>query len=303
MDFEISELLGQKESESLDFKERFPDNTVDLIHDILCLANSQTQNNSYLIFGVSDNGEVVGTESDPNSKTQAHIYDCIRQSFFNHIPDISLTVHLIGENSVSVLTIKNRPQKPYFLTKDKTHGNKTIRAGVVYGRLGDTNIPLKDTASDSYIERMWRERFSIDITPLERLNIYLDEPSNWKRTGHLENFFFETHPEFQLISSSDEDKPFKEDFTEKFPDKKAFRLDIQAKYNTTTIGEYTLIACDGYRCHLPLPEPYLIGGKRKWRVSRNSNVYKISRLFPQYCDLDETLKRLEIVLFDVNNLT
>lgn len=303
MDLDISELLGRTESESLDFKELFPANTVDLIHDILCLANSQTQSDSYLIFGVSDRREVVGIENDPNSKTQAQICDCIRQSFFNHIPEISLTDHLIGENSVSVLTIKNRPQKPYFLIKDKTHGNKTIRAGVVYGRLGDTNIPLKDTASDSYMERLWRNRLRIDLTPLERLNIYLDKPSNWIKVGGLDDFFFKPFPEFQLISSKNEPKPFKEGFTEKFPDKKAFRLDFEARYNATTIEEYTLIACDGYRYHLPLPEPYLIGDKRGWRVSKNSNIYKISRLFPQHFDLDETLQRLEIVIYDVEDLT
>jgi len=59
------------------------------------------------------------------------------------------------------LQILNTSKKPYFTLKDFLVGKALVRAGVIYTRLGDTNIPLKETAPEDHIEIMWRERFGI----------------------------------------------------------------------------------------------------------------------------------------------
>ena len=138
----IYQLLHCDESESLDFKECFHSDTVDFIHDILCLANSYTDNDRYLVFGIKDDKTLVGVEND-KKKNNAQIQDMLRQANFNRIPSVNLEYMDIQGHKVAVLTIRNRPDKPFYLTKDKKVGKRTIRAGVIYTRLGDTTSHSK----------------------------------------------------------------------------------------------------------------------------------------------------------------
>ena len=53
---ELSERLdnffSDEESEILDYKEKYHENLAELLHDILCLANSDGKENKKLIFGI-----------------------------------------------------------------------------------------------------------------------------------------------------------------------------------------------------------------------------------------------------------
>ncbi len=295
---ELKQLLEEQESDYLDFKQQFPEDNIDLIHDILCMANVISEKDRYLIYGVTDDGVIVGIENDPNKKTQANILDYVSQSNFNRIPRIRLQDFQLDGHVIATLIISNRREKPYFLTKDKTHNKKTIRAGVVYSRLGDTNVPLKKSSTESKIEHMWRERFRLDLSPAERLSYYLDDPENWKKIDGVNNYHYVPFPEFQLIASREEQRPFKVEWTEKFPDKEAFRLEMDAIYHSTILERHTIIECDGGRYYLPLPQLDVVNDVQKWRIDKNSPIYRISRLFRQCQDLDETMNSIGIVIID-----
>jgi predicted HTH transcriptional regulator len=76
----LSNLTSQAESEFLDFKEIYTDFKA-YIHDILCLLNSNSNSDRYIIFGVRDGSrEIVGIENDPNRKKwkENNISDFIR---------------------------------------------------------------------------------------------------------------------------------------------------------------------------------------------------------------------------------
>ena len=49
---------------------------------------------------------------------------------------------------------------------------------------------------------MWRERFGLDMPPLERVKRYLDEPDAWSHLiesdGSDANFYYTVFPEFTL---------------------------------------------------------------------------------------------------------
>lgn len=51
---EIRDLLQRPESEWLDFKLKYHDNTATFLHDVLCLANAYSENDRYLVFGVAE---------------------------------------------------------------------------------------------------------------------------------------------------------------------------------------------------------------------------------------------------------
>lgn len=45
--------------------------------------------------------------------------------------------------------------------------------------MGDTNIPLKESASEAQIELMWRDRFGFGLPSLERMKRLLDDFEDW----------------------------------------------------------------------------------------------------------------------------
>ena len=59
-------ILSRREDDYWDFKEKHHSNTADLLHDIICMANSRADRDAYIIYGVVDKtGNVIGVESDP----------------------------------------------------------------------------------------------------------------------------------------------------------------------------------------------------------------------------------------------
>jgi hypothetical protein len=107
------------------------------------------------------------------------------------------TVAVMG-HEVDVLTIKNRPDKPFFVTADKDYRGQKIRAGVVYTRIGDTNVPLNESASEEAIELAWRERFGLGLSPMLRAFRLLEEPDKWQEIGGESYFYHQDFPEFTV---------------------------------------------------------------------------------------------------------
>lgn len=155
---DLQSIIAQKESEWLDFKRGFHNNTAKLLHDILCLSNALHNGDRFIVFGVANNKTVFGVENDSNKKTNGDIYDFLRQMHFNRIPQAELTFHPLNGHEIGLLCIKDSPHKPYVVQQDFQRDKTLVRAGVVYTRLSDTNIPHNESAPEDRIERMWKER-------------------------------------------------------------------------------------------------------------------------------------------------
>ncbi|PKA06383.1 ATP-binding protein [Leptospira harrisiae] len=196
---ELIELLREEESTYLDFKEFHSENFIDLIHDILCLANAPGEVDRYLIYGVSDGKIIKGIQN--KHKTQADISDSIRSSNFNRIPEFLFYSITINSFKIDILQLKNSKHKPFFLLKDKSYKGRTIRAGVIYSRYNDSNTPIDSTASEIEIAEMWQERFGILKTPLERSLQYVLDIPNWISSSEDE-FYYSKFPEFKLTLDS-----------------------------------------------------------------------------------------------------
>lgn len=53
---EVAELIGRRtEGEYWDFKQQWYLNNTDLLHDIICMANSPVNRDCYIIIGIEDN--------------------------------------------------------------------------------------------------------------------------------------------------------------------------------------------------------------------------------------------------------
>jgi len=146
MDLEtnIRRLINSKrEDDYWDFKEEPHDNNAELLHDILCLANSLHKGERFLIFGVTDPKEgtkIKGlTQNQRNRKTQVQYIDFLRSKPFagDCRPEIELQTLILDNLEIDVLIIFDNPLKPYYLTEDyklKPQNNKetVVRANYIY---------------------------------------------------------------------------------------------------------------------------------------------------------------------------
>ena len=177
-----------KEGDYCDFKECWHHNNADLVRDIVSLANSPHYiGERYLIIGVDNEAKVIGIKPASHLK-QADIITILRDCNFagNLFPDISLEDIQVNGKDLSIIVIKDKPEdRPYYLEKVYTQKDKggskdnTIYPGTIYSRVRDSNTPKDKTASLSDTEKMWRQRFGIDATPLERMTQYLLDFDGW----------------------------------------------------------------------------------------------------------------------------
>ncbi|MCA9460051.1 MAG: ATP-binding protein [Nanoarchaeota archaeon] len=250
----LEKLLQEEESSYLDFKKEHHENTVKLIHDILCLANAETNSDRFIIFGVNNRKELVGFSK--SRRKQAEITDCLRAANINRMPEFLLYTVELNDVELDILHIKNTPFKPYFLLKDKSSIEKTIiRAGVIYCRDNDSNTPISNTASEIQISKMWQERFGINDKPLERALSYIHDIPGWSASNDYE-FYYEIFPEFRLCWTSDAPQEF---FYEHWKDKKypcsLGNMKINLLYHSTLLKSFNAINLS-YKAFFPVPRYY-----------------------------------------------
>ena len=119
-------------------------------------------------------------------------------------PEFHLAEITIDGTLLDVLVIENAPHKPYYLVEKY----EKLYAHHVYTRVCDTNTPVTDSAQPHEIERMWRERFGLDLSPLDRMKLYLNEPDSWvpsNRVGDNLHEYHKTFPEFSIRVTEAED--------------------------------------------------------------------------------------------------
>jgi hypothetical protein len=100
-------ISSQREGQYWDFKEKHHNNKAELLHDILCMANSLHKSHKYIIYGVSDPSkgcQITGVGDDPNRRNQNNLIDFIRfKDFAGDIkPEIELKTLAIGKKNVVV---------------------------------------------------------------------------------------------------------------------------------------------------------------------------------------------------------
>ena len=243
----VEDLLIQRESEWLDFKAEFHKSNEKLLHDILCLCNSNSESDRYLVFGVKDDRSICGVENDINTKSNANIQDFLKNVHLNRLPVTSLTFFTVENHKVAVLQIENQTNKPFFLTQDFGNGKELIRAGVVYTRLGDTNTSQNKTASEDQIETMWRERFGIKLDPYSRFENLVEVKDDWIAMGEHRLLYHRSFPEFTIRECGIEVDGFVEDWTKRFPDRSASSYGVEVRYHTTALKWFLFVSCDGGR--------------------------------------------------------
>ncbi len=285
---EILRLIASKrESDYWDFKQEPHDNKASLLHDILCLSNSIHRGKRYLIYGVADpkdDTKIIGlTKNQNNRKSQVEFIDFLRSKPFagDCRPEVELHTIQIKGKEIDVLVIFDNPYKPYYLTKDYREKDKNVKANYIYTRTNDTNTPIDKSADIGVIEKMWRQRFGLDLSPLERMKLLLLQPQDWfKDIGNKSYAYHIDFPEFRIEFS--EVHEFWEVFSFFFTNEKSFLGIATFKYHSTTLFELEYMYCDEMRIELAVPKTAIVRLKEYENWFYYYNLEELDGIFLQF---------------------
>lgn len=264
--FELIELGA--EGDYWDFKLQWYDNNAELVHDIISFANNLVNRDAFIIIGVTDSKspdgtQIIGVQAN-NRKSQQNVIDLLRSVKFAGGVRPTVYIYTILHKStveIDVIVVKNTSNTPYFLSEPYNAGNKCVRAGYIYTRIGDTNTPINSFADMDKIEHLWRKRFGIDLSINERILMLLDDPGEWEGSfGSEDEMYHKTYPEFRIKVTEDGDSgrdyernSITKNIADWFPDKGVKVYDVEIMYHSTRIYDDDILLLDGARHMIPFP--------------------------------------------------
>ena len=242
MDKLVKQLVAKKK-EGLwwDFKREHHKSSLDLLHDILCLSNVIYPDDRYLIIGVSDDYKYFDVRSNNPRRKQSDIIDLLRAKNFaeDNMPQVTMETISINNNEIDIVIIKNKRLKPYYLLNDVKRERKTLKSGVIYSRIVDTNTPIDRCANPSHVEKMWKERFGLTLPAEERFKPILLDYKNWRYDG-ISKAYYSLDTDYSIEIKEDEsaqekfwwqieffEKVVGNTYILKHKDKELFNLSIQ----------------------------------------------------------------------------
>ncbi len=259
---------SKREGEYWDFKREPHDNNASLLHDIISLSNSLTNQNRYLIIGVSDpkdGCEVIGlTKGQSNRKSQTELIDFLRSKIFaaSIRPELELKTIQLDSKEVDVIIIYHKLFKPYFLTEDYNCKGKIVRKNFIYTRIQDTNTPIDKSADLYHVELMWKERFGLTIPPAQRFKLILLEYDNWSFDPGNKNYgYYLPQPEYKIEFG--EFKDGHEPYELLFLNPEFSYGDVKFIYHSTIMYESEYVWLDGMRLFASAPDTSMIDLKKE----------------------------------------
>lgn len=274
----------------------------ELIKDIICFSNVAHYRDCYLIFGVTDDFEIVGIE-ESNRLEQSRIEDVFSSmSFANSVrPEIDIDSIVLDEKEIQVLTIYNTELTPIYL--EEPYGK--MMQGCIYSRHGDKNTPNNGNSTPAEIEKLWRKRFKLLKPSLEFVFENLNNQDEWKETDG--NFYNSFRPAYNIQIEDDDDRRGPEFYHFSVSNPKYSYENLYINYNNTKLDSYLLTWLDSARLRIPVPEwgfvreiyPKSIQSKYRYYLE-DSNRYKLFQFLYDSTNPDErdAMQRLtEVIVF------
>ena len=249
-----------------DFKKEYHTNKAELLLDIICMANNQEDRDSFIIFGIEDHTmKIVGVENDRNRRKLNQLSQFLSgKSFAVYVPEIDIQTIEIEGHEIDVLIIFNTNHTPYYLEKDFIDSDKTVLHGEIYIRLNDRKAGTSEASPYSCIEHLWKKRFGIELSIMERLIMRLDEYDRWEFDwGNKKYAFHQDYPEFRMV--------IEDEFRQGWLPATAFYIHpvshyarLNLMYHNTIIYETVIWSFDEFRKYLPEPESQMIEFRREF---------------------------------------
>lgn len=261
MDFAkiIRELISLKqEGPYWDFKREWysQDKKVDLLHDIICMANNLENRDAYIVIGVDEERDysLMNVKLDVNRKNTQKIVDFLRDKKFagGVRPVVYVQEVELSGTGIDVIVIKNSYETPFYLIENF----QGVMANNIYTRIMDSNTPKNKSADIFHIEYLWKKRFRLITTPLERMKYYLrlkedweNSPTNWETDKKYNKYY----PEFTIEYTLDDDGNGYQYYLFNQTDSTPHWRKIRLYYHQTMLEELEGVSLDGGRYFTPTP--------------------------------------------------
>lgn len=153
------------------------------------------------------------------------------------------------KGTIDVLIIQNDRSTPYYLTE----AYRGVYANNIYARIMDTNTPKTLSADINIVEKLWKKRFGIDATALERAKLFLEKSCDWINSDDGKKFY-KYAPEFTIEDISAEDNRNEYEFyLFNQCDAHPRWYDINIYFHQTLLYSLGGVALDGRRCFTSTP--------------------------------------------------
>lgn len=220
---ESEKKVKNEEKDFFDCKSKWYEKKIDLLHDIICMANNLADRDAYIIIGVEDETfSVVGVdESDPNRKNTQQLTNFLVGVKFagDNRPSVEVKTITYKLKYIDVIVIKRSNLVPYYLSKDYPlnkiqkkdqaeeieRSKRFLRCGNIYTRKENNNTAVNCAADPNEMEQLWKRRFFLDRSPLDRVQLFLKNTPKWIDSPLTENIpdlidikYYENFPEFTI---------------------------------------------------------------------------------------------------------
>lgn len=217
------------ENNYIDFKKQWYSSKIgklDLVHDILSMANSVSNSPDRFIFiGIYEN-PVTGEKTfhdisnDNNRKTTEQIVQILRDKI-SVPPIIELISETIENKCIDCIKITPIARDlPYVLnsnlecdekithpsgeTKTKKH---ILVKNAIYSRDSSRNNGSHEYAAKEIVYELFARKNGENLPILERFKLYLDDVENWKKVsiGSQNTYYYTKNHKFKIVCNTDYD--------------------------------------------------------------------------------------------------
>lgn len=271
MEFEtkvFSMIKLKQEGEYWDFKKQWHSNKTDLLHDIICMANNPSDNDGYIIIGVDEEQDysIVDVSDDTNRRKTQDIVCFLRDKKFagGIRPTVWVETIELCNGQIDVLIIKNDKRTPYYLTESF----QGVCANNIYSRTQDTNTPIDKSADINIVEKLWKKRFGIDKSAIEKVQLYLSKPLDWD-DADWGGKYYKYDPSFTISLDYESDRGGYEIYHFNQMNTRPSWCDINILYGQTKIMSFAGIGLDRGRFFTCAPEisGFGLNSKNSWDIS------------------------------------
>ncbi|WP_197223463.1 AlbA family DNA-binding domain-containing protein [Lysinibacillus sphaericus] len=270
----IQNLISLKQEGSYwDFKKEWysSEKKSDLLHDIICMANNLDNKDAYIIIGIDEENmhQVSSVVNDKNRKSTQMLVDFLRDKKFSGgiRPIVYVETIIINNGEIDVIVVKNTSNTPYYLN-EKYQG---VFANNIYTRVMDTNTPKEKSADIHHVEYLWKKRFRLISTPLERAKYYLEKKSEWEGSPSDEAFikYHKFFPEFTIEHTPDDIRNGYEFYLFNQTDTSPRWYEIRIYYHQTLLFTTGGASLDGgrYFTSTPFTDGISLTSLRRWDIS------------------------------------
>ena len=241
-----------------DFKKQWYEESkiADMLHDIICMTNNLADRDAYIIIGVDEEKDYCWQDvsNDQNRRNTQGITDFLKDKKF--AGDIRPQVHVeslkIDDCVIDVIVVENIASTPVYLKENY----RDVNANNIYTRVQDTNTPKGKGADIDKVEYLWKKRFGLLYTPIEKIFLYMENPSLWcDDANDLEmRKFYQPAPEYtiQIIDEEDSRRGYQYYLFDQC-DSTPHWASINLYYHQTALASYGAMYLDGGRYFTPCP--------------------------------------------------